>query len=49
MIRHVKSLIIIKVHNILTDSCLILNNIWPVEPFETVMVVMGCTNKIELN
>jgi hypothetical protein len=24
-------------------------NIWPVKPFETVMVIKGYTNKIELN
>ena len=26
-----------------------VTNIWPVKPFETVMVIKGYTNKIELN
>ena len=26
-----------------------VKNIWPVKPFETVMVIKGYTNKIELN
>ena len=29
--------------------CLCVINIWPVKPFETVMVIEGYTNRIELN